>query len=431
MKITSLTIKNFRGIKDAKFAFHKKLNVFIGENGVGKSAVLDCIAILLSKFTYRLISQKNNGRPFLESDISHGESYTSNDISIKINEKNYLLSDEKHKKNKKDKKESIKNIDNILENIISCIELNVNTNIPLICFYPTNRNINSISLSITKKNKFDQISALEGSLLKKGEKSDFNNFFRWFRNREDLENEKLRDFHEDIQKISFPLVQSDPQLDAIRNALKILMPEFHSLRVRRSPLRMVVMKGEEEFRLEELSDGEKGLLVLVADMARRMAMANPAMENPLEAEAIFLIDEIELHLHPSWQRKILPSLLKVFPNCQFFVATHSPQVLGEVEDTQSIWVMKKGTPPYHPNRAYGLTSGEILGEIMGTNERSAEVETKLNHISLLIDEERFDEAREEIRNLAKKTKDIPALLYFNTTLTMLEEEQAELDTYNA
>lgn len=68
---------------------------------------------------------------------------------------------------------------------------------------------------------------------------------------------------------------------------------------------------------------------------------------------------------------------------------------------------------------------------MGTNERSAEVETKLNHISLLIDEERFDEAREEIRNLAKKTKDIPALLYFNTTLTMLEEEQAELDTYNA
>lgn len=58
MKITSLTIKNFRGIKDAKFAFHKKLNVFIGENGVGKSAVLDCIAILLSKFTYRLISQK-------------------------------------------------------------------------------------------------------------------------------------------------------------------------------------------------------------------------------------------------------------------------------------------------------------------------------------------------------------------------------------
>ena len=225
-------------------------------------------------------------------------------------------------------------------------------------------------------------------------------------------------------------MHSDSQLNAVRNALELLMPEYHSLRVRRSPLRMVVTKGEEEFRLEELSDGEKCLLVLIADMARRMAMANPAMENPLEAEAVFLIDEIELHLHPSWQRRILPGLLRVFPHSQFFVTTHSPQVLGEVEDTQSIWCMVQGIQPYHPERAYGLTSGEILGELMGTADRSAVVEKELDHINSLIDEEKFDEARQQIRNLAQKTKNIPSLLYFNTILTMLGEEQVDLENCN-
>ena len=291
-------------------------------------------------------------------------------------------------------------------------------------------------MGIRKQNRCNQLAALEGSLLKKGEGTDFGDFFKLFRNREDLENEKFRDFHEEAQYKTYPhkkyprVMHSDSQLNAVRNALELLMPEYHSLRVRRSPLRMVVTKGEEEFRLEELSDGEKCLLVLIADMARRMAMANPAMENPLEAEAVFLIDEIELHLHPSWQRRILPGLLRVFPHSQFFVTTHSPQVLGEVEDTQSIWCMVQGIQPYHPERAYGLTSGEILGELMGTADRSAVVEKELDHINSLIDEEKFDEARQQIRNLAQKTKNIPSLLYFNTILTMLGEEQVDLENCN-
>ncbi|MDO4840719.1 MAG: AAA family ATPase, partial [Desulfovibrionaceae bacterium] len=71
MKITSLDINNFRCIKSAKFYFHNRLNIFVGENGAGKSTVLDCLAILLSRFTWRIISARSSGRVFIDADILH------------------------------------------------------------------------------------------------------------------------------------------------------------------------------------------------------------------------------------------------------------------------------------------------------------------------------------------------------------------------
>lgn len=76
---------------------------------------------------------------------------------------------------------------------------------------------------------------------------------------------------------------------------------------------------------------------MVADIAARMAEANPGKENPLSTSGIILIDEVDLHLHPQWQRTILKSLHSIFPNVQFIVTTHSPSViLGALDITQII-----------------------------------------------------------------------------------------------
>lgn len=72
---------------------------------------------------------------------------------------------------------------------------------------------------------------------------------------------------------------------------------------------------------------------MLGDLARRMALANQDLPDPLAGQGVVLIDEIELHMHPSWQRIILPTLCKIFSNVQFIVTTHSPQILGEVDDT--------------------------------------------------------------------------------------------------
>ena len=93
---------------------------------------------------------------------------------------------------------------------------------------------------------------------------------------------------------------------------------------------MEVVKDGEVFNIEQLSDGEKSLIAMIGDLARRLSIANPGVREPLHGRGIVLIDEVELHLHPAWQRDILPRLMNTFPNVQFMVTTHSPLVLAQL-----------------------------------------------------------------------------------------------------
>jgi AAA15 family ATPase/GTPase len=77
----------------------------------------------------------------------------------------------------------------------------------------------------------------------------------------------------------------------------------------------------------QLSDGYKTLLGLVIDLSMRMGLANPHLSDPLSAEAVVMIDEVELHLHPSWQHRVLADLLRTFPNTQFILTTHTPFIV--------------------------------------------------------------------------------------------------------
>ena len=122
---------------------------------------------------------------------------------------------------------------------------------------------------------------------------------------------------------------------SVRAAITAFLPELSGLRIDREEQkpRLLAEKAGKTIVINQLSDGEKCLLALVGDLARRLALANPAGQKPLKGEGIILIDEIELHLHPRWQRNIVPSLEKTFSNCQFVITTHSPQVLGDAKNT--------------------------------------------------------------------------------------------------
>jgi predicted ATP-binding protein involved in virulence len=94
-------------------------------------------------------------------------------------------------------------------------------------------------------------------------------------------------------------------------------------------------ENDKNLNVNQLSQGEKSLMALVGDIARRLAMMNPKLDNPLLGKGIILIDEIDMHLHPQWQRSIIQRLQTTFPNCQFILTTHSPLVIS---DTQNILV---------------------------------------------------------------------------------------------
>src|SRR5476649_1392482 len=87
---------------------------------------------------------------------------------------------------------------------------------------------------------------------------------------------------------------------------------------------MMIDKDDVTLNVAQLSQVDKSMMALVGDIARRLAMLNPALENPLLGDGIVLIDEVDLHLHPKWQRTLIRQLTTTFPHCQFFLTTHSP-----------------------------------------------------------------------------------------------------------
>lgn len=220
----------------------------------------------------------------------------------------------------------------------------------------------------------------------------FGRFFQWFRAQEDVENE-LRLDNSDYR---------DRQLEAVRQAISSLLPGFSGLRVRRSPLKMIVTKQGQPLLINQLSDGEKVLLALTGDLAARLAIANPSLPDPLQGSGVVLIDEIELHLHPKWQREIIPALTRTFPNCQFIVTTHSPQVISEVKP-EGIYILEKadeGIIARRPESSYGRDSNRILEDLMDTPARPQEIKESLLELFRLIARGELDSARQLHQKIA-------------------------------
>ena len=167
---------------------------------------------------------------------------------------------------------------------------------------------------------------------------------------------------------------------------------------------MTLQKDGEELIVNQLSDGEKCLLAMVGDLARRLAIANPGLKNPLYGFGVVLIDEIELHLHPKWQREIIPALTRTFPNCQFIVTTHSPQVISEIQP-QGIYILEKtdtGIIAKRPESSYGRDSNQILEDLMDVPERPQEIKQDLLQLFRLIDAGDLEAAKELRGELAEK-----------------------------
>jgi predicted ATP-binding protein involved in virulence len=248
---------------------------------------------------------------------------------------------------------------------------------------------------------------------------DFRRFFEWFREREDTENES--GIPEDVLNQLRPIMAEtnqdlwqwlnernasakDRQLTAVRTAIGRFMPHMDNLRVRRKPrLYMAVDKNGETLNVAQLSQGEKSLMALVGDIARRLAMLNPALENPLAGDGIVLIDEVDLHLHPSWQRRLGDRLTETFPNCQFVLTTHSPLVISDCKNVL-IYTLANGELRQLPSQ-YGQDANTVLLDVMNTSIRNEKIDTELNDLLDAIQDSKLTEAQQL---LAELSEELPA-----------------------
>jgi predicted ATP-binding protein involved in virulence len=388
MRIKSLSIKNFRGIEELMLEFNiPEPIVLIGVNGVGKSSILDCLTNLIRIFICN-ISDVQSPEYFRDIDIRNDSQNMRIELVLSVNSKEGSVT-----VNRKRRELSILGLPKETKNTDIEFEtdqlkkefkdLNRKKILPLAISYSSKRLVSVFELDesiIEQSHPFNAYESFSDTSF------GFEDFFQWFKNREDIENEYMRDNP----------IYRDLQLGSVREAIYKLIPNFQELRVRRSPLRMTVIKENQELLLDQLSDGEKCLLAMVGDLARRLAIANPGLEDPLQGTGVVLIDEIELHLHPGWQYEIIPALTRTFPNCQFIVTTHSPIVLSQVKP-EGIFCLEKRNGKviaYHPDSSYGRDSNRILEDLMGVPERPQVFKDRLRELFRFIDEGNLDKAKE-------------------------------------
>lgn len=397
MRLQELALINFQIFTEEKLDLDGKSTIIFGINGTGKSTILSAIIYLNRVWINRL--NPSQGKAFMSfSDdlITVGQSELFIQGKIEIDEMIYPLL-RFYRRAKKNHRKSMISYHSgyyakFTENFEQLFLQDETANMPIFAYYGTNRSVLDIPDRIRTKHDFDKLSALERAMENK---LDFRTFFEWYRDREANEVIEARE--------SDALTYHDPLLKCVRTAIEAMMGSVTNLRIRRNPVRMVVDKSGKEIRVDLLSDGEKCTLAMFGDLARRLALANPSLENPLEGRGIVLIDEIELHMHPSWQRKVLGILRDTFPNIQFIITTHSPQILGEADNSYNIFVLSEGEDGgcevKSIERMDGYDSNMILEKYMNTDSKNAAVKEMISDINRLIGQKKYAEAENLLQRL--------------------------------
>ena len=370
--IELLTIDNFRGIRHLEVHFGKRLNLFAGENGAGKSTVLQALRYLMSWYVARMMNHDGRGLMIRQDDITKGQPFCR--LSIRIdNGTTWKL----FKKSNKFRGKPIDKTD--LSDLTALTDMLVGDHdrfggyarFPVIGCYGVDRAVADVKPKLQKKSKLEPLDSYDVRL---NNGHNFSKFFTWFREVEDLENEQLR------EKGSFI---PDSQLNAVRDALGQVSLDFSNFKVSRNPRDFYLQKEGQQFSINQLSDGEKCYLTLVGDIARMLAMTNRGEENPLVGKGCILIDEVDLHLHPVWQSEIIGRLTQIFRGCQFIITTHSPFVVSNVKpfDNDKFFLMEQREVREIDGNIYGKRIDQILLEFFRVESlRNAEVEQHIGKI---------------------------------------------------
>ena len=375
MKLKSVEIENYRAIEKLELPLDPSLTLLHGDNGYGKTSVLSAIAVglghegmlgsFLDVFIYFCEGdwREGAGNPRVSLTSMNGNVFERQGTKSVV-------------KRKKAEEEMLANRENLDKALVENIHAE-SKDMPIGALYGTDRTVSDVPESVVSPRqlprRIPRLDALKGAL---SARTDFEDLFSWFYFKEDeelREQKERRDFDYQLKEVF-----------AVRQAISSMLPEVSDPRTESNPPRFVVSWESEQGKikklsLDQLSGGYRIVLALAADLARRMVQGNPHLDDPLKSEAVVLIDEVELHLHPAWQQRILGDLRQTFPNAQFIVSTHSPQVLTTVEPQRIVELYWDGDRIADGEPAiatYGAEAGDVLSVVMGVKERPENEFTK-------------------------------------------------------
>ena len=405
MYLEKLKLHNFRCYEKLEIDFNRQLTVLVGKNGSGKTTVLEAIAIALGTWFvgFNIVNAKgiNKRTDPLRKAYQIGATddvQTQFPVEIeawgKIEEsKDQIL----HWKRElytptgtmttKDAKEIV---EYAAEYQKAISEGRTDIYLPMVAYYGTGRLWDYHRQKRTDVFKVSSrtngyIDCLDGT-------ANVKLMMDWFQimtiNKYQRQEENL---------------ESNPELDTVYLAMEKCLTNLSGysdvkIRYNMGTQELDVYYSEQDKQrmripLNQLSDGYKGMISLVADIAYRMATLNPQLGTEVlsKGDGVVLIDEVDLHLHPAWQQKVIDNLMNIFPKVQFIVSTHAPAIISSVK-TDKLRILSNKEVCMTANQVYGKDVNSVMKEIMGVNDRPDQFVELFEKFYRLLSEKKYDEA---------------------------------------
>lgn len=396
MKLRSFHLRDYRSFADTRIQFEEDVTVLVGVNGAGKTAILDAIACALGQIVAKIPGIPAEERPS-SHDLVHED--------IRVLEKNRSAASVRVAAEFEDgiqfarvlgaldweprfdpaSESGGRSLEEYIDSLFGRVIVGEAASLPVFAYFGTDRA--SGEPPERRRNFRTQFQRFDAYANALEPAADFKAWFEWFAAAEREYLEAMRDlvlYLEGEARLDAATALRDPAppsprpkeskgLRAVSEALQAVLEGISRPRVLSAPLRMVVNKAlangtQVELSLNQLSGGYRSMLAMVMDFSRRLVLANPHLDNPLESKAILLIDEVDLHFHPKWQQTVIPSLRRAFPNTQLILTTHSPQVLTTI-DSRSIRILREDRVESAPPGTNGAESKRMLETVLGTESR--------------------------------------------------------------
>lgn len=364
MRIKHLTIENFKGLTHCEIDFEPGFNLLIGDNGKGKTSILEALSVALGGFIVGIddISAKN----FVKNEIRISSSLMGEGsfdwqyvtpvlvkCKAEINGQEYEWTRRKNSVNA-----SRSTVDSReIRSLANKMAKDVNSQLPV---------LNYQSAARTWMQKREQTENVFDS--------DFRRTVGYKNCLDEVSDQKmLLNWCAKMEQVSWQKKKPIAEYEAVKNALSVFMAAMNGgdepqILFDRRSLELSYVEGGNVLPVRCLSAGYQAVIWMVLDIAYRMAVLNPNMyEKAAETSGVVLIDELDMHLHPKWQWNIIDALEKTFPNVQFIAATHSPILIAACRKGHLVYV--NGDEISYGETDFGMEVNDVLSYTQGSRAR--------------------------------------------------------------
>lgn len=394
MLLKNLHIMNFKMFEDLNLQFKPGFNLILGDNGVGKTSVLEAATVAVSGFLTGMedIPTRNIYKADIHYDILVNNNGTIDRLygyPVEIESTiSYAETDYTWNRTKTSSRTMIspKDILKVSRDLINSTEYKI---LPLISYQSASRHWISAKKDANEKKREQLHNRRCGYLGCLDRTANLNVVNNWCKQMEwsSVRMNGIAENYEQFGKIvsRFMSIMNDGLISKVvyqPNAGKLLYSENGKFK-----------------DIDCLSAGYQSLLNLILDLAYRVAILNPDEgENISKVEGIVFIDEIDSNLHPKWQWRVIDALTEIFPNIQFIAATHSPIIVSSCKDANIINLDENGNVRYITD-SYAFSVNDILRDMLGYHMRPAKVENLIEEFEKRMDREEYDDAKKALDQL--------------------------------